>query len=45
MSMDTEKLNTRRLTDFSRVEALYRTRLKKDFVRNAWKPLASMRRS
>ena len=45
MSSDLERLSTRRLTEFSQVEALYRTRLKKDFVRNELKPLISMRRS
>lgn len=36
---------TRRLTDFAQVEALYRTRLKKDFASNELRPLSSMRRS
>ena len=45
MSSDLERLSTRRLTEFSQVEALYNTRLKKDFVRNERKPLISMRRS
>ena len=45
MSRDLERLSTRRLKDFAQVEALYRTRLKKDFVRNELKPLISMRRS
>ena len=36
---------TRRLTDFSQVEALYRTRLKEDFPPDELKPLDSMRRS
>ena len=45
MSSDLERLSTRRLTEFSQVEALYNTRLKKDFVRNELKPLISMRRS
>ena len=45
MSSDLERLSTRRLKDFAQVEALYRTRLKKDFVRNELKPLISMRRS
>ncbi len=34
-----------RLTDFSQVETLYQTRLRKDFARNERKPLSSMRRS
>lgn len=34
-----------RLRDFSQVERLYQTRLKKDFARNERKPLSSMRRS
>ena len=34
----------RRLTDFSQVEMLYKTRLKKDFARNEIKPLSAMRR-
>lgn len=38
-------MTTRQLTDFSQVEALYNTRLKKDFARNELKPLAGMRRS
>lgn len=36
---------TRRLTDFSLVEALYRTRLKEDFPPDELKPMDSMRRS
>ena len=36
---------TRRLTAFSQVEALYRERLKNDFARNERRPLASLRRS
>lgn len=39
------QLTVRRLTDFAQVEALYRTRMKKDFVRNELRPLASLRRS
>ena len=38
------ELKTRRLTDFTQVEMLYKTRLKKDFARNELKPLSSMRR-
>ena len=34
----------RQLTDFSQVETLYKTRLKKDFARNEIKPLSAMRR-
>ena len=41
----TSVTETRRLTDFSQVEALYESRLKRDFVRNELRPLASMRRS
>lgn len=40
-----ESLSIRRLTDFAQVEALYQTRLKKDFARNELRPLASLRRS
>ena len=36
---------TRQITDFSLIEMLYNTRLKKDFARDELKPLASMRRS
>ena len=36
---------TLRLSSFSQVDALYRTRLKKDFARNELKPLSSIRRS
>ena len=32
------------MTDFSQVEMLYKTRLKKDFARNEIKPLSAMRR-
>lgn len=45
MSIDRNNLRTRRLADFSQVEALYKTRLKKDFVRNELRPLSSLRRS
>lgn len=38
-------METRRLTEFGQIEELYRTRLKKDFVRNELKPLSGMRRS
>ena len=38
-------LAVRRLTDFSQVEELYRTRMKRDFARNERRPLASLRRS
>ena len=38
-------METRRLTDFSQVEALYSSRMKKDFARNELKPLSGMRRS
>ncbi len=38
-------LETRRLTDFAQIKMLYRRRLKKDFVRNEVKPLASMKRA
>ncbi len=40
-----DAMETRRFTEFSQIEELYRTRLKKDFVRNELKPLAGMRRS
>jgi len=36
---------TKRLTEFSQIETLYRERLKNDFARNERKPLSSMRRS
>ncbi len=36
---------TRRLTDFSQVRMLYRSRLKKDFARGELKPLSAMRRA
>ena len=42
---ESERLSIRRLTDFAQVEALYQTRLKKDFVRKELRPLASLRRS
>ena len=45
MNIDPNQLNTKCLTDFSQVEALYQKRLKKDFVRNELKPLSSMRHS
>lgn len=45
MSIDPERLSTRRLTDFAQVETLYETRLKKDFARNELRPLISIRRS
>ena len=38
-------LETRRLTDFAQIKMLYESQLKKDFVRNELKPLASMKRS
>lgn len=42
---ESERLSIRRLTDFAQVEALYQTRLKKDFARKELRPLASLRRS
>ena len=36
---------TKRITDFSVVENLYKSRLKKDFVRNELKPLSAIRRA
>ena len=39
-----EALYTRRITDFSVVARLYKSRLKQDFARNELKPLASIRR-
>ena len=36
---------THRVTDFSLIETLYKTRLKKDFLPNELKPLSSMRRA
>ena len=42
---ESERLSVRRLTDFAQVEALYQTRLKKDFARKELRPLASLRRS
>ena len=39
-----EDLQTRRITDFSVVEGLYKSRLKRDFARNELKPLAAIRR-
>jgi hypothetical protein len=39
-----QTLQTRRITDFSVIEALYRNRLKRDFARNERKPLAAIRR-
>ena len=38
-------METHRLTEFSQVAALYRSRVKKDFARNERKPLRAMRRS
>ena len=38
-------MQIQRLTDFSQVEMLYHTRLKKDFPRSELKPLSGMRRS
>ena len=38
-------MQIQRLTDFSQVEMLYRTRLKKDFPRSELKPLSGMRHS
>lgn len=38
-------LQTQRLTDFSQVEMLYNSRMKKDFARNERKPLSSIRRA
>ena len=40
-----ERPSVRRLTDFSQIETLYRTRLKRDFVRSELRPLASLRSS
>ena len=37
-------LLTRRITDFSLIAQLYKTRLKKDFARDELKPLSSIRR-
>ena len=45
MSTTSRELKTRRLTDFAQVEALYRSRLKKDFAPNELRPLSSLRRS
>ena len=45
MSIDGNRLSIRQLTDFAQVEALYKTRLKKDFARNELRPLVSLRRS
>lgn len=45
MNTASGELAARRLTDFSQVETLYQSRLKKDFARNELRPLASMRRS
>ena len=45
MSVDGNRLSIRQLTDFAQVEALYKTRLKKDFARNELRPLVSLRRS
>ena len=39
-----ECLQTRRITDFSVIAQLYKSRLKNDFARNELKPLASIRR-
>lgn len=39
-----EDLLTRRITDFSVVEGLYKSRLKRDFARNELKPLSAIRR-
>ena len=38
-----EALSTRRITDFSRIEQLYHTRLKDDFADNELKPLSAIR--
>ena len=38
-------LQTKRINDFSLIERLFKSRLKKDFARNELKPLSSMRRS
>jgi len=43
--MTQETLQTKRITDFSQIECLYKSRLKKDFARNELKPLSSMLRS
>lgn len=42
--MNEKNLSVRRLTDFARVEDLYRTRMKQDFARNELRPLAWLRR-
>lgn len=39
-----ETLQTRRITDFSVIEGLYKSRLKQDFARNELKPLSAIRR-
>lgn len=38
-------MSIRRLTDFAQIEAIYQTRMKRDFARNELRPLASLRRS
>lgn len=38
-------LQTKRINEFSLIERLFKSRLKKDFARNELKPLSSMRRS
>ena len=38
-------MQTQRLTDFTQVAELYRTRMKKDFPRSELKPLSAMRRA
>lgn len=43
--MNPEEFTVRRLTSFSQVETLYRTRLKKDFAPAELRPLSSLRRS
>ena len=45
MSFDGNRLSAGQLTDFAQVEALYKTRLKKDFARNELRPLVSLHRS
>ena len=39
------KYTTQRLTDFSQIESLYKSRLEKDFTEDERKPLSSMKRS
>ena len=42
---DEKNLQTKRITDFGQIKALYKSRMKKDFVRSELKSLFAMRRS